>query len=509
MKYTIKISAFLLFFILIAESSFCIDGPHKPVTPKASPEAAALLELFYSISGKYTLTGQHNFPNIKDRNTRFAAEYIGKTPVIFSTDWGFAKEDDKDSYLARPEIVKEAIRQYRLGSIITICWHAVPPTAKEPVTFQPVRGANPRNLESVQGQLTDEQFREILTKGTPLYKSWCSQVDSVATYLKKLQNAHVPVLWRPYHEMNGNWFWWGGRTGKYSTRALYRQIYDRLVKYHKLKNLIWVWSVDRPNKPEMQFSNFYPGNDYLDILALDVYGSDFKQEYYDSLVALSKGKPLVLGEVGNPPALDILSKQPKWSYWVIWSGMVRNTLKKQHKILTSDPRILSLEDSAYRTEIAPLRKISGLSPLTEIKVIREPQNFSGTWVFNEEKSILDNFGTGNIPDLITVVHDPGSLTVRKTYHPEDSEDRTTEDILLPGEENKSGSGNYVQTTLMSEKGDTLILDSRVTMKYGDQVFNQAINEKWAIQDRGTELVIKQVSDYFRGKRNLVLVYDKE
>ncbi|OFY57181.1 MAG: hypothetical protein A2V50_07100 [Bacteroidetes bacterium RBG_19FT_COMBO_42_10] len=511
MKNITKTVSLLLLFVFVAISSFSIDGPRKPVTPKASPGAVALLDLFYNISGKYTLTGQHNFPNIQDRNTRFAAEYIGETPVIFSTDWGFAKEDDKDSYLARPEIVKEAIRQYKLGSIITICWHAVPPTAKEPVTFQPVPGADPQMLASVQGQLTDQQFKDILTKGTPLYKSWCAQVDSVAVYLKKLQDAHVPVLWRPYHEMNGNWFWWGGRTGKYSTKALYRQIYDRLVKYHKLNNLIWVWSVDRPNKPEMQFSNYYPGDNYLDILALDVYGSDFKQEYYDSLVVLSKGKPLILGEVGNPPSLDILSKQPKWSYWVIWSGMVRNTLKKQHKVLTSDPRILSLEDAAYREAVAPLRKISGLLPLPEIKIVKEPLNFTGKWVFNEEKSNLDNFGAGNIADLMNVVHDTGSITVRKTYHLEDADDRITEDLLIPGEENKSGSGNYVQTTIMStsENGDTLTLDSQVTMKFGDKVFNQVINEKWTLRDKGKELVIKQISDYFRGKRNLVLIYDKE
>ena len=501
----------ILMFLLVPALSSGIDTPRKPVTPKASPEAAALLDLFYNISGKYLLTGQHNFPNIKDRNTKFAKEYTGETPVIFSTDWGFAKEDDKDSYLARPEIVREAIRQYKLGSIITICWHAVPPTAQEPVTFQPARGADPQKLASVQGQLTDQQFRDILTKGTPLYKSWCDQVDSVAVYLKKLQDAHVPVLWRPYHEMNGGWFWWGGRTGKYSTRELYRQIYDRLVKYHKLNNLIWVWSVDRPNKPEMYFSLYYPGDKYLDILALDVYGSDFKQEYYDSLVFLSNGKPLVLGEVGNPPSLEILSKQPKWSYWVIWSGMVRNTLKKQHRILNSDPRILSLEDAAYRELVAPLRKVSGFEPLPEIKVIKPPLNLSGGWIFNEDKSTLDNSGAGNLPDKIYIVHDTNSVTVRKTYHPEDSEDRTTEDILLPGEENKSGSGNFVQTITMrmSENTDTMILDTKSTMKFGEQVFNQSGNEKWYLQDRGRELVIKQSSDYFRSRRNLILVYDKE
>ena len=49
----------------------------------------------------------------------------------------------------------------------------------------------------------------------------------------------------------------------------------------------------------MAFSNYYPGNEYLDALSLDVYGSDYKQDYYDTLLKMSKGKPLVLGEVGS------------------------------------------------------------------------------------------------------------------------------------------------------------------------------------------------------------------
>jgi mannan endo-1,4-beta-mannosidase len=485
-----------------------IGEPGRPVTPKASPEAVALLNFFYTVSGKYTLTGQHNYPNIMGRNTRFAAEYIGKTPVIYSTDWGFAKDGDKDSYLARPEIVKEAIRQHKLGSIITICWHAVPPTAKEPVTFQPVPGAKPVALASVQGQLTDQQFKDILTPGTALYKSWCAQVDSVAFYLKKLQDAHVPVLWRPYHEMNGNWFWWGGRPGKYSTQALYRQLFDRLVKHHKLNNLIWMWSVDRPNKPEMKFSNFYPGNEYLDILALDVYGSDFNQAYYDSLLVLSKDKPLVLGEVGNPPSLEILSRQPKWGYYVIWSGMVRNTLKKQHKILTGDPRILSLEDNAYRQAIAPFRQVCGLPQLPEIK--RELINFSGKWAFNEERSTLDNLGAGNLPDLLEILQDNKTVSIKKTYRLEEADDRITEEKLVLGVENKSGNPEFPQVTLIrySENGDTILLESKMTMKRGIQSIDMTTSEKWYLSENERTLSIKQSSSTFRGKRNIILLFNK-
>jgi mannan endo-1,4-beta-mannosidase len=499
----------LLPAMILAVSTLPGSGqPITPVTPKASPEAVALLNFFYSISGKYTLTGQHNYPNIKGRNTRFAAEYIGKTPVVFSTDWGFAKDGDKDSYLARADIVREAIRQHKIGSLITICWHAVPPTAKEPVTFQPVPGANPPALASVQGQLTDQQFKDILTPGSALYKSWCAQVDSVAFYLKKLRDANVPVLWRPYHEMNGSWFWWGGRLGKYSTRAIYRQLFNRLVKYHKLNNLIWMWSVDRPNKPEMKFSNFYPGNEYLDILALDVYGSDFNQAYYDSLLALSKGKPLVLGEVGNPPSLEILARQPKWSYYVIWSGMTRNTLKKQHKILTGDPGILSLEDNAYRKAIAPFREACGLPQLPEI--VKEPANFSGKWAFNEERSILDNQGAGNLPDLLEILQDGKTLNIKKTFRQEDADDRITEESLVMGGENKSGNPAFPQVTSVrySENGDTILLDSKMTMKRGNQTVAMTSGEKWYLSENGHTLFIKQASSSFWGKRNIVLLFNK-
>jgi mannan endo-1,4-beta-mannosidase len=220
MNNKLKLSLPVMVFLCLCVSNvFGIDDNINPVSPDASPEARALLKLLYNISGKYMFTGQHNYPATADKNSRFAAKYIGKTPLIWSTDWGFAKENDTDSYLARPDIVREAIRQHHLGSLITICWHAVPPTADEPVVFRSLQETAPESLASVQGQLLDQQFADILMPGTELNQRWCAQVDTIAFYLKKLEEAKVPVLWRPYHEMNGNWFWWGGRVGEFSTIA--------------------------------------------------------------------------------------------------------------------------------------------------------------------------------------------------------------------------------------------------------------------------------------------------
>src|SRR5690606_28791301 len=137
-----------------------------PVTPNASPEAVALLEYIQSLGGKHTLPGQHNFPISRDRNTQFASDYIGKTPAVWSQDFGFSEADYKDTYLASPSIVEEAIRQHILGSITTIFWHAVPPTAEEPITFPPLPGYDSTKLASVQGGLLDKQFKDILKHAT-------------------------------------------------------------------------------------------------------------------------------------------------------------------------------------------------------------------------------------------------------------------------------------------------------------------------------------------------------
>ncbi len=183
--------------LLFGQALFGADPVIKPVTPDALPEAAALLATLQEISGHYTLTGRHNPPIGGDRNSGFAAKYIGKYPAVWTCDFGFAAAGDLDSTLARPNIVKEAIRQHQMGSIISLCWHAVPPTADEPVTFRPLPGADPKMLKSVQGRLLDEQFKDVLTPGTALYNHWAAQVDVIAGFLSSCRTPMSPFSGGP------------------------------------------------------------------------------------------------------------------------------------------------------------------------------------------------------------------------------------------------------------------------------------------------------------------------
>ena len=360
-KMRIGFSALLGLLCLNAASLRAAESVVQPVTPGATPEAVELLNFFYRISGKQTLSGQHNFPADQDKHTVAVSKAWGKTPAIFGKDWGFAKEGDKDSAYVRNTIVEELKEQYKNGSLVTMCWHEVPPTANEPVTFQGRRGGGAvTHLNTVQGQLTEAQYKDLLTPGTELNKRWCAQVDAIVPYLKKLEAAHVPLLWRPFHEMNGTWFWWGGRRGEYGTTAMYKMMFDRLVKHHQIKNLIWIWSVDRPEGTSLKYDECWPGPEYVDILALDCYG-EFKQSYYDDLLKLANGKPITLAEVGAPPPLAVLKTQPKWTWWMTWAGMgTRPNDASRGAALVKLTNSWSLSDADYRKAIAPIRTASGL-----------------------------------------------------------------------------------------------------------------------------------------------------
>jgi mannan endo-1,4-beta-mannosidase len=312
--------------------------PCEPVNPNATPEARALLRTICAVSGKHLLSGQHNFPNHLSQHSDRTAAFTGRYPMVWGSDFGFTGGADKDSIEGREAMIEEAKRQHAAGSIITLMWHAVRPLEDEPV--QPGEGWK----GSVQAKLTDDQWAALTTPGTELNRRWLAQLDVVARHLKKLREARIPVLWRPYHENNGTWFWWGGRKGANGFQALYRMTFDRMVNYHRLDNLVWVWNANAPNgKNAGPYYDYYPGAQFVDILATDIYG-EFLQSHHDDLVELAAGKPVALGEIGKPPSLEALRSQPRWAWFMGWSGIFDRDMGDAHKALFNDPRTLSRGD---------------------------------------------------------------------------------------------------------------------------------------------------------------------
>lgn len=490
-----------LLFLACFHSVSAAGADTRPVTPDATPEARALLRLLYEVSGKHTLSGQHNYPNTRDRNSQFATRHLGRAPAIFGSDMGHAAAGDSDSYLARPDIVQECIRQHQRGAIVTLCWHAAPPTADEPVTFLQLPGSDPKALKSVQGKLLDEQFRDVLTPGTPLHKKWVEQVDAVAAFLKQLQDANVPVLWRPYHEMNGDWFWWGGRGP--DTAALYRQMFERYVHHHKLRNLVWVWSVDRVTRPGMEHERCFPGLEYADVLSLDVYGSDFADSYYQSLERLSGGKPLALAEVGNPPPPEVLAKQPKWTFYMTWAGMVRNTSRDEYRALFADPRVVNRDDPGYARLTTKYRRACGLEPLAPTV-----PNFSGNWVIDEAQSKFGAAGASTIPAVLELLHEGEQVHVRASTIIEWGPDQVTEYELVidgPPLPTNPGFGKALTTLRRGENGQ-LRLETKTSAPRGGREIETTVTERLTLSDDREILVIDRETVSPRGTQQEKHVY---
>ena len=305
--------------------------------PRATAEARALLRTIQQISGRRILSGQHNTPRELSFYSDEAARITGHAPAVWGQDFGFSADGDMDGVMYRQAVIDEAKKQHAAGSIVTLMWHAVRPTEDEPVTF----------LGSIcDGMLPDDEWRDLLTPGTEVHARWTRQVDVIAGFLAQLRDAGIPVLWRPYHEMNGSWFWWGGREGERGYQALYRQLYSRFVDHHRLDNLVWVWNTNAPRGDAAAYAGFYPGHDVVDILAADVYGNDYRRSHHDQLVELAEGRPIALGEVGILPTPAILASQPQWAWFMTWTDfLTRENTADAVRSLYDDARVISRGDA--------------------------------------------------------------------------------------------------------------------------------------------------------------------
>jgi hypothetical protein len=152
-----------------------------PVTPHASPEARALLNFLHAMYGKKTLSGQMWAPFGSDE-IETVHKITGKYPAIRGQDYIYAAENVHENQLA--------IEWWKAGGIPTIMWHW---------------GASSKGKGYEESRMTIDIDR-CFQPGTAENIAMWSDLKRIADHLAVLRDAHVPVLWRPMHECDGNWF---------------------------------------------------------------------------------------------------------------------------------------------------------------------------------------------------------------------------------------------------------------------------------------------------------------
>ncbi|SHJ76320.1 mannan endo-1,4-beta-mannosidase [Nocardiopsis flavescens] len=298
---------------LLVAAPLLTAAPSAAGTAAAPPGGAApgtarvddTLAFLEGISGTSTVSGQHNKEPNSDpaRHTRRVFDITGEYPGLWGGDFLFASSDVE----ARQTMVDEAAHQWGNGAIVTLTWHVCPPTQGSSCSWE----------DGVMSSLDDGQWAELITDGSPLNRAWKARLDEAVPYLRQLESQGVEVVWRPLHEMNDPWAWWGGRPGEDGSAELFRITHDHLTGERGLTNLVSNWNVKDVDVDSI--GDYWPGDEYVDIASIDIWMKNQPSaQDYAAMREVAGGRPIALGEVGQVPGVETLEAQPDWVYFMTW-----------------------------------------------------------------------------------------------------------------------------------------------------------------------------------------------
>ncbi len=325
-----------------------------------------------------TFLGQEDIRLFKQKSGEYPA--LGGFDMLFSTG-GHSDEGWFLGYTANN--IRMAKQLWDLGGIPSFTWHWKVGTdtafyAKEngfnnAGCTDGVEASSANNTcFNYTNAFSDDNCTEVNTTSTE-YKLMMADVDKISKWFLQLQDSGVAAVWRPLHEAAGGWFWWGVG-GSTCYKSLYRLVFDRMVNVNGVKNLIWIWNIERD--PEIGYDYaalnpaWYPGDDYVDIIGVDVYNSSGNNQsninYFSKIVdEVGSAKLLALTENGPIPDVDSMAIDGAvWSWWMPWyntwgSGFLNQTPDSVWTKNLADPRIISLGGmpgwSKYEVKI-PFRK---------------------------------------------------------------------------------------------------------------------------------------------------------
>ena len=310
-----------------AASTFNVSAaPADPKATEAEKKLYAYLKDNFqkkTISGVMTdgIEGVSSFKKVAEPDSIYT--WSGKYPALVGFDFMHATGKNAATNSWYSSYTNSAINMAKelwiAGGIPEFTWHWKDPSETVETFY----------CSSEKSPHTDFDFTKALNSDytawdttTTQYKQMIANIDHIAELLDGLQKSGVAVLWRPLHEGSGAWFWWGAKGGA-AYVGLYHLLYDRLVNYHGLHNLIWVWNSDGTD-----YDSWYPGDDYVDIIGRDFYYYP-RETNHASLVsdfeALGKesnySKIVTLAENGSVPyPADMQEDNANWSYFMPWYG---------------------------------------------------------------------------------------------------------------------------------------------------------------------------------------------
>ncbi|HDQ25827.1 MAG TPA: carbohydrate-binding protein, partial [bacterium] len=291
-----------------------LDVADSLVNANSTDATKCLMTYLASNYGVKTISGQDTAGS-----SQWIYDNTGKYPALC----GFDMMDYSPSRVAYgaadPMQVEQAIAWYQNGGIVQFQWHWNAPSGLIDSGDCPwwrgfYTSCTTFDVEYAMNNPSSQEYQDIIR-----------DIDAIAYQLTRLRDVGVPVLWRPLHEAQGAWFWWGAK-GAGPCMQLYHLMFDRMTNHHGLNNLIWVWTTQGNEAA----AAWYPGHAYVDAVGADIYlaGRNYSPStaYFYNIVNLVDGQKLVaLTENGVIPDPDLMQDQEAhWSWFMTWNGYQNN-----------------------------------------------------------------------------------------------------------------------------------------------------------------------------------------
>jgi hypothetical protein len=305
---------FVLFaFILSSAAVFAV----KPADPKATPETVKLYQNLLKLQQKGIMFGHqddlaYGHGWVYEEGRSDVKDVCGDYPAVYGWELGHLELGNTYSLdSVHFDKIKNWIKTvYKRGGVNTISWHL----------NNPLTGGSAWDISS------KETVKSILPGGEKheLFKTYLDRLADFMFSLKSDDGTFIPILFRPFHEHTGSWFWWGKNL---CTPEEYKALWQFTVSYlqneKNIHHLLYSYSTDRFSS-ENEYLERYPGDDIIDVIAFDMYdsGPDYAatlKKCAEMVIKLAgeKNKIAAVSEAGGPVA-----KNTTW-----WTNIILKTLK--------------------------------------------------------------------------------------------------------------------------------------------------------------------------------------
>ncbi|QHT66668.1 beta-mannosidase [Rhodocytophaga rosea] len=281
-----------LYIVLIITALFsCFSLPEpvgkKGVTDaKATKETVALFNNLQKISEKYILFGHqhateygHGWYGEEGRSD--VKSVTGSHPAVIGIDFsGLSGRSQEEIENNKQSLRKQITDTYNRGGVITIAWHFTNPVTPQTGFYWKDSVSSPAVKHIIPGGSHHAQYKKIL-----------QTVSELANSAKGDDGKLVPMIFRPYHELDGGWFWWGK---PHCSREEFISLWRFTVAYLRdslnVHNFLYAFSPDNKFNSEAEFLERYPGNEWVDMVGMDNYGDFGRNGSYNLEAGIKKLK---------------------------------------------------------------------------------------------------------------------------------------------------------------------------------------------------------------------------